>query len=223
MDLAADAGEPPAEEPPKVNPFVETAVEITSTFSIDVDTASYPIMRMDLENGHLPDPDSVRVEEYVNYFDFYYPQPTDDHPFSIHLDAAPSHFGEGYDLLRIGLQGVEISEEERKSANLVFLVDVSGSMNKPSKLGLVKVFLTTLVDHLRPDDTLGIVVYAGTDAVILEPTPVVEFAEILRHSEYSEGAQFDEVLAVATAAGGLETDERAEFLDLVEFAESLWP
>ncbi len=177
MDAGADAAVEP-EEPQVANPFVLTSEENTSTFSVDVDTASYTIMRMDLQNGFLPDPDSVRVEEFVNYFKFYYPQPTDEHPFSINLDAAPSYFGEGYELLRIGLQGYEISEEERKSANLVFLVDVSGSMDKPNKLGLVKVFLTTLVDHLRPDDTLGIVVYASNNAVLLEPTPVEDIAAV---------------------------------------------
>ena len=180
QDLTADSGGPPDEpvEPPVANPFIETSEENTSTFSVDVDTASYTIMRMDLENGHLPDPDGVRVEEYVNYFNFYYPQPTDEHPFSINLDAAPSYFGEDYTLLRIGLQGFEVNEEDRKDANLVFLVDVSGSMGGAAKLSLVKFFLTTLVDHLQPTDTLGIVVYAGSDAVLLDPTPVQDKATI---------------------------------------------
>jgi len=180
QDCVSDSASVPDEPvaPPVANPFIETSEENTSTFSIDVDTASYTIMRMNLQSGSLPNPDGVRVEEYVNYFNIYYPQPDDEHPFSINLDAAPSYFGEDYKLLRIGLQGYEVPEEELKDANLVFLVDVSGSMSSPGKLTLVKFFLTTLVDHLQPNDTLGIVVYAGTQAVLLEPTPVQDVAAI---------------------------------------------
>ena len=161
------------------NPFVDTAEEATSTFSVDVDTASYSIMRRDLNNDTLPKPDSVRVEEFVNYFRFNYAVPDNDVPFAIHLEGAPSFFGEDYQLLRVALKGFEIPEKQRKPANLVFLIDVSGSMNTASKLGLVKFTLKKLVDQLRRNDTLGIVVYAGSDAVLLEPTPVLDKSMIL--------------------------------------------
>jgi Ca-activated chloride channel homolog len=161
------------------NPFVETSEEATSTFSVDVDTASYSIMRRDLNNDTLPQADSVRVEEFVNYFRFSYAVPTDDVPFAIHLEGAPSFFGQEYQLLRVALKGFEIPEKERKPANLVFLIDVSGSMNTSSKLGLVKFTMKKLVDQLRRNDTLGIVIYAGSDAVLLEPTPVLDKSMIL--------------------------------------------
>ena len=162
------------------NPFVETSEEPTSTFSVDVDTASYTIMRRDLNNGTLPQPDSVRVEEFVNYFRFNYPVPAEGGaPFTINLEAAPSYFGDGYSLLRVALKGYEVPEKFMKPANLVFLVDVSGSMSSSNKLSLVKFTLKKLVDQLRRNDTLGIVVYAGADAVLLEPTPVLDKSMIL--------------------------------------------
>ena len=162
------------------NPFVETSKEPTSTFSIDVDTASYSIMRRDLTQGKLPDEDAVRVEEFVNYFRFDYEVPEEGTaPFSINLEAAPSHFGESYTLFRVALKGYEVPEELREPANLVFLIDVSGSMSSPKKLDLVKFTLKKLVDQLRRNDTLGIVVYAGSDAVLLEPTLVHDKSMIL--------------------------------------------
>jgi Ca-activated chloride channel family protein len=163
------------------NDWVDPENEPLSTFSADVDTASYSLARRNLNAGTLPAPQSVRVEEFLNYFKYDEPAPTDGSPFAVQLEVAPSTFGEADDqlhLLRIGIQGEEVPYEERDPANLVFLVDVSGSMAW-GKLGLVKYTLGLLVDKLRPDDTIGIVVYAGADGVVLEPTPVAHKSVIL--------------------------------------------
>jgi Ca-activated chloride channel homolog len=160
------------------NDFILTSEEATSTFSVDVDTGSYTIMRRDLNLGELPHKDSVRVEEYINYFRYDYPNPVDQ-PFSINMEVAPSPFGERLHLLRVGLKGYVVPEEERLDANLVFLIDVSGSMSSSNKLPLVKFMLKKLVAELRPTDTLGIVVYAGQDAVLLDPTPVNDADQII--------------------------------------------
>lgn len=160
------------------NNFIETSKEDTSTFSIDVDTAAYTIMRRDLNNGTLPKKASVRTEAFINYFDYDYPQPKNNRPFSIRTEVGPSKFGDNKQLLHIGLQGKEIPVSEMAPTNLVFLIDVSGSMSSPHKLGLVKESLKTLLDTLRPSDTVGIVVYAGSDGVVLEPTPVEQEQKI---------------------------------------------
>ena len=163
------------------NPFIDTAEDNLATFSIDVDTASYTIMRRSINGGALPDPASVRVEEYINFFPYDYPAPSPDAltPFAIDLEAAPSPFGDGYQLLRVGVQGMELPAEDAPATNLVFLVDVSGSMSSSDKLGLVQYSLTTLVNHLRPQDTISLVTYAGADRVVLPPTPVEARSTIL--------------------------------------------
>ncbi|QDG51532.1 VWA domain-containing protein [Persicimonas caeni] len=161
------------------NDFVDTATENTSTFSIDVDNASYTLMRRDIRNGYLPAAEGVRPEEYINFFSYDYVQPAGEDPFSINMEIAPSKFGaEDHKLLRIGLQGEEIPVEDLKPTNLVFLIDVSGSMQSSHKLPMVKESLYTLLDHLRPSDSVGIVVYAGADGVVLEPTEVQNRAQI---------------------------------------------
>jgi len=160
------------------NDWIETATEPLSTFGIDVDTASYSLTRQSLNQGVLPDPQSVRVEEHINYFKYDYPQPTEG-PFSINMEGAPSKFGQGYDLLRIGLQGLEVPADQRKPANLVFLIDVSGSMSDANKLPLVKGALSYLVEQLMPTDTLGIVAYGTTVTELLQPTTVTNKAAIL--------------------------------------------
>jgi len=160
------------------NDFVETSKEPFSTFSIDVATASYTLMRQDVNHGQLPTPNSVRVEEYVNYFQYAYPQPIAG-PFSINMEAAPSRFGKGYNLLRVGLQGLKEKPEERKQANLVFLIDVSGSMSSSNKLPLVKYALQYLVGKLESTDTLGIVTYSNTVKELLKPTTVTNKAAII--------------------------------------------
>lgn len=162
------------------NDFIDAAQENTSTFSIDVDTASYTIMRRDVESGTRPDPQSVRPEEYINFFDYDYAAPEQDDPFSINLEVAPSKFGEDKHLLRIGLQGREIDTKDLKPTNLVFLIDVSGSMQSAEKLPLVQESLLALLDNLRDEDTVSIVTYAGTDRVMLEPTPVSRSGKIER-------------------------------------------
>ncbi len=180
----AGAEAPPAaqggsENLPQENDWVETSEEDTSTFGADVDTGSYTAMRQSLSAGRLPDPSGVRIEEYTNYFKYDYPNP-DTLPFSVSFELAPSKFGEaGQDLFRIGIKGRQVPLEERKPANLVFLVDVSGSMGAYNKLPLVQWSLRQLVSKLEPTDRLGIVVYAGREAVVLEPTAVENKSEIL--------------------------------------------
>ena len=163
-----------------VNPFIDTEDDHLSTFAIDVDTASYTVARRFLDDGHLPDPDSVRVEEFVNFFDQGYAPPAED-AFAIHLEGSPSPFGGGnHWLLRVGLQGRAIPESQRKDATLVFTIDVSGSMGREDRLGLVQQSLRLLVDELRSDDKVAIVTYGDRGQVLLEPTPGRNKGEILR-------------------------------------------
>ncbi len=169
------------EAPPRLDLFREAGEDNLATFSLDVDTASYTITRRELRAGSLPTPGNVRIEEFVNFFDYgeRAPTPTDGAPFAVHLDSAPSAFGQNLHLLRVGVQAVEIPAAQRPAANLVFLIDVSGSMNSPDKLPLVQFAMTTLVNTLRPDDTIGIVVYAGREAILLEPTAVSNRGRLL--------------------------------------------
>ena len=154
-----------------VNPFIDTEDDKFSTFAMDVDTAAYTVARRFVSDGFFPDPDSVRVEEFINYFKQEYAPPTED-VFAIHIEGAPSAFGsEKHWLIRVGLQGMLIDSENREDASLVFVVDVSGSMSREDRLGLVKKALGLLVGELRREDTVGIVVYGSTASVLLEPTP----------------------------------------------------
>lgn len=155
------------------NPFIDTEDDNFSTFAMDVDTASYSVMRRYLRDGNLPPAAAVRVEEYINAFDYNYTPPTDD-AFTVHLEGAPSKFGEGkrLQLLRIGIQGRVIPDAERKDAILTFVVDISGSMSMENRLGLVKRALTLLVDQLRPTDKVGIVVYGSNARVVLPHTGI---------------------------------------------------
>ena len=153
-----------------VNPFIDTEDDHLSTFAMDVDTASYTVARRFVMDGNLPDPDSVRVEEFINYFDYGYDSPSDD-AFAIQMEGSPSPFGgENHWLMRVGLQGKEIAAEDRKDATLIFTIDVSGSMAREDRLGLVKRSLRLLVDELRPTDEVGIVIYGSRGQVILKPT-----------------------------------------------------
>ena len=152
-----------------VNPFVDTEDDNLSTFAMDVDTGSYTVARRFLTDGNMPDPASVRVEEFVNYFNHDYAPPTEG-AFAIHMEAAPSPFGnENHTLLRVGLQGKEIDASERKPASLVFVVDVSGSMSG-ERLEMVKDSLRLLVDELQPTDQVGIVAYGSSAFTVLQPT-----------------------------------------------------
>jgi len=160
------------------NDFVDASQTPVSTFAIDVDTASYTLMRRDITAGRAPVADGVRPEEYLNYFHYDYPAPQGPHPFAVHVDGAPTPFGQGLHVLRVGLQGRKVEAAQRKAVNLVFLIDVSGSMSAANKLPLVQYSLNELVKRLQPSDTLGIVVYAGRDAVVLDPTPVSNKSKI---------------------------------------------
>lgn len=166
-----------------VNPFLDTEDDHLSTFAMDVDTASYTVARRYINDGNLPDPDSVRVEEFVNYFKMGYAPPAEG-AFAIHLDAAPSPFGgPNYSLLRVGLQGQVIAAEDRKDASLVFVIDISGSMDQENRLELVKHTLRMLVDELRPTDQVAIVVYGDQAQTVLNPTGGEEKNTILRAIE----------------------------------------
>ncbi|MCH8274771.1 MAG: von Willebrand factor type A domain-containing protein [Armatimonadetes bacterium] len=152
-----------------VNPFIDTEDDRLSTFAMDVDTASYTVARRFLRDGHLPEPDSVRVEEFVNFFKQGYQLPEEE-AFAIHVEGSPSPFGgPNHWLLRVGLQGRAVEAEERKDATLIFVIDVSGSMARENRLGLVKRSLGLLVNELRPADRVGIVVYGSRGQVLLEP------------------------------------------------------
>jgi Ca-activated chloride channel family protein len=149
-----------------------------STFSVDVDTASYAISRRKLNNGQLPPTAAVRVEEFVNAFPFSYAPPTDGAPFAVHMEAAPSPFAGGHHVLRIGVKGKEIDASERKPVRLTFLVDTSGSMQSPDKIQLAKRSLHFLVDQLNEDDSVALATYAGSVSKVLGPTSLREKARV---------------------------------------------
>ncbi len=151
------------------NPFVVTAEDALSTFAVDVDNASYTLVRRYLDEGVLPPAAAVRVEEFVNFFDPGYAKVRRD-DFALHADGAPAPYGEGYHLLRLGLQARSIDREDRRPANLVFVIDISGSMDRENRLGLVKRALRMLLDELNDHDTVGIVEYGTTGRIVLPPT-----------------------------------------------------
>ncbi len=161
-----------------INPVKLVSESPVSTFSVDVDTASYSFVRNKLKQGVLPNPDSVRVEEFLNYFDYDYPVPTSkSEPFASHVLIGDSPWKAGNKLIHIGIKGYEITEQPK--SNMVFLLDVSGSMSSEDKLPLVKQSISLLLNKLRPDDTVAIVVYAGAAGTVLAPTPVKEKQKIL--------------------------------------------
>jgi Ca-activated chloride channel family protein len=154
------------------NPIKTVDKDPVSTFSIDVDTASYSNVRRFLNDGHLPPRDAVRVEELVNYFDYGYARPDSaTEPFRAHVAVTASPWAPGREIVHIGLQGYEIAATERKPLNLVFLIDVSGSMNDPTKLPLAQKALNILIDQLQPQDQVALAVYAGAAGAVLSPTP----------------------------------------------------
>ena len=152
------------------NVFRRVVDEPLSTFSIDVDTASYANVRRFLNEGKLPPPGAVRIEEMVNYFRFAYPQPKGDVPFSITTEVAESPWSAKHQLVLVGLQGRQIADADLAPRNLVFLIDVSGSMNEPDKLPLVRNGMRMLVEALGPRDRVAIVVYAGSSGLVLPST-----------------------------------------------------
>ncbi len=194
------------------NPIRQVAADPVSTFSIDVDTASYANIRKFLADGHLPPRDAVRVEEMVNYFDYgYAPPQSADAPFAVHVAVAPSPWAAGREIIHIGLQGYDIARDAQPPMNLVFLMDVSGSMDAPDKLPLVQKALNILVDQLRPEDRVAIAVYAGAAGAVLPPTPGNEKLKIrcavdAMHAGGSTAGGEGLALAYAMAEQGFEKD-----------------
>lgn len=152
------------------NPFNTVKAQPLSTFSIDVDTASYANVRRFLTQGQLPPADAVRIEELVNYFSYDYPQPTGADPFSVNMETSPCPWKPEHTLLRVGLKGKDVHKDERGASNLVFLIDVSGSMSDADKLPLVKQSLHMLTRELRESDKVTMVTYAGNAGLVMEPT-----------------------------------------------------
>jgi Ca-activated chloride channel family protein len=154
------------------NPIKRVNEAPVSTLSINVDTASYSNVRRFLRDGVLPPRDSVRVEELVNYFDYAYPRPDSaNHPFSATVSVAPSPWAAGREIVHIGLQGYDIDHDRQPPLNLVFLVDVSGSMDGEDRIVLAQKSLNILIDQLRPEDRVSLAVYAGAAGAVLGPTP----------------------------------------------------
>jgi Ca-activated chloride channel family protein len=164
----------------KSNPIHSAAEDPVSTFSIDVDTASYSFARRSLKEGILPDPDSIRVEELINYFPYDWKGPEDGStPFNTTVSIMPTPWNEHSRLMHVAIKGYDVKPVERPKANLVFLIDVSGSMEEPDKLPLLQSAFRLLVGKLQPDDTVSIVTYAGDAGTVLTPTKASERGKIL--------------------------------------------
>ena len=177
------------------NPVKLTSEEPVSTFSIDVDTASYANVRRFLKGGTLPPKDAVRIEELINYFDYAYPQPkAGSDPFATQVTMMPSPFNAGRDLIQIGIQGRDIDREARPPINLTLLVDVSGSMHSEDKLPLARQAMKLMLEEMEPTDTVAIVVYAGAAGEVLAPTPVSDKRKIV--------AALENLRAGGSTAGG---------------------
>jgi Ca-activated chloride channel homolog len=156
------------------NEFLGSKENPLSTFSIDVDGASYSNSRRFIQDGSLPPIDAVRIEEYINYFDYNYPQPKSEHPFSINTEVSDCPWNKEHKLIHIGLQGKRIPFEQIAPMNLVFLIDVSGSMSDANKLPLLKKSLSLLVDRMRSQDRIALTVYAGAAGLVLPSTSAAD-------------------------------------------------
>lgn len=176
------------------NPFELTKNQSVSTFSIDVDKAAYSNIRRMINNGEHVNKNAVRIEEMINYFKYNYPQPKNNEPFSINTEYSDSPWNNKHKLLKIGLQGKEIPTDKLPNSNFVFLIDVSGSMDEPNKLPLLKSSFKVLLDQLRPTDKVGIVVYAGSAGMVLPPTSAKEKNKIIE--------ALDKLQAGGSTAGG---------------------
>lgn len=164
----------------EANPVIAAAEQPVSTFSIDVDTGAYSNVRRFLTQGTLPPTDAVRIEEFINYFDYDYPLPKSvEQPFSVNTEVASAPWNSERWLLQVGLKGFDVPFEQLPGSNLVFLVDVSGSMQEPDKLPLAKTSLKLAVEQMRAQDRIAIVVYAGAAGLVLPSTPASEKAAIL--------------------------------------------
>ncbi len=207
--VAADRAKPYMSAPPtwnresynpvKESGFINAGRDPLSTFSIDVDTAGYANVRRFVTGGSLPPVGAVRIEEMINYFSYDYPAPSSSEPFSLSAETGPSPFHKGYQLVRIGLKAQDIAKEQLPPSNLVFLIDVSGSMQDANKLPLIKQAMTLLVKQLGERDRVSLVVYAGADRVVLPPTSGNRQQEIL--------AAIDQLQAGGSthASGGIRT------------------
>ena len=176
------------------NQFERVSLSPLSTFSIDVDKASYSNIRRMINNGQKIPSDAVRIEEMINYFNYNYPQPTDQHPFSIHTEVAKTPWNVATKIVKIGLQGKTYKNEELPASNLTFLIDVSGSMNSANKLPLLKSAFKLLVNQLREKDKIAIVVYAGAAGMVLPPTSGAHKEKIIN--------ALDNLSAGGSTAGG---------------------
>lgn len=176
------------------NPFLSPQKSPLSTFSIDVDAASYTNTRRYLTGGSLPPKGAVRIEEFINFFDYDYPQPTDTHPFSVTTEVASCPWNAENKLVHIGLQGRKLNYSELKPSNLVFLLDVSGSMEDENKLPLLRKSLKILLEQLNERDRISIVVYAGASGLVLPSTPASEKNKIMK--------VLDNLQAGGSTAGG---------------------
>ena len=177
------------------NQYRDPSKQPLSTFSVDVDTASYSNVRRFLTQGMLPPADAVRVEEMINYFPYAYPQPTrEDEPFSVNVEVSSCPWEEGHRLAKIGLKGREVAADRRPASNLVFLIDVSGSMSAENKLPLVKSALRLLVGKLGENDRVAIAVYASASGLVLDSTSCDQKAKIL--------AALDDLNAGGSTNGG---------------------
>lgn len=187
---------PSTEEYNKINDniFKDVSLNPLSTFSADVDYGSYSNSRRFLLQGKLPPKDAVRVEEFINYFQYDYPKPKDEHPLAIYTELSECPWNKNNQLLHIGIKGKELEEKNQKPSNLVFLIDVSGSMEPENKLPLLKRAFKMFVENLKDDDVVSIVVYAGSTGLVLNPTKGNEKCKIIN--------VLDELNAGGSTAGG---------------------
>ena len=176
------------------NAFKDTVQNPVSTFSIDVDTASYSNLRRYISNNQMPPRDAVRIEEMINYFDYGYQDPKGEHPFSLITEIGPCPWNSAHRLVHIGLQGKKPDYDSIKPANLVFLIDSSGSMDAPAKLPLLKQSFKLLLDELGREDQIAIVAYAGSAGLVLPATPASQKEKIL--------ATLEDLQAGGSTAGG---------------------
>ncbi len=182
------------------NGFLSTAVSPLSTFAADVDTASYAVLRSMILSGRPVPADAVRVEEMLNYFHYDYPQPEEGHPLGVSMELARCPWNSGTYLLQVGLQGRAVTYEERPRHNLVFLIDVSGSMFGSDRLDLVKQAFMMLLDELQPEDTVSIVTYASRDEVVLTGVPAADKTRIMEAiSGLEAGGSTNSAAGITTA------------------------
>ena len=162
----------------KENDFVKVSEQPTSTFSVDVDGAAYAYMRRCINSGRMPDRNSVRVEEYLNYFTFDYADPTGDETVAINAEVGDCPWNPEHKLLRLGLKGKSLKDSEIPDANYILLIDTSGSMNGSDRIDLIKTGLCTMIDYMKPTDRIAIITYSGEVKMLLESTLVKDASKI---------------------------------------------